>query len=113
MKLIPISCLFLFLISCGTKSELIRSVSPDGTSNIEISGEKGWVDPWNCTIIAEKKGMERVPAQVEIYHNDLSPNQVKVVWQSNQFATISFDQGEEPPLIYLVRISDQAISIGK
>ena len=101
------------LAACGKKSEVIRSVSPQGTASIEVSGEKLFADPWNCTIVAEKKGMEPVPAQIEVYNNDLTESEVKVVWQSEQFASVSFDQGEEPPIIYLVRLSDQAISIGK
>ena len=113
MKSLLLSFGLLILISCGKKSEVIRSVSPEGTASIEISGEKLWADPWNCTIVAEKKGMQRVPAQVEIYRNDLTEEQVKVVWQSEQFASVSFNQGDEPPVIYLVRLSEQAISIGK
>jgi len=113
MKSLLLSFGLLALVSCGKKSEVIRSVSPDGSASIEISGEKLWVDPWTCTIVAEKKGMQRVPAQVEIYGNDLTQEQVKVVWQSEKFASVSFDQGDEPPVIYLVRLSDQAISIGK
>ncbi len=107
---------FLFLIglvSCGKKSEVIRSKSPQGTASVEISGEKLWADPWYCTIVAERKGMQPVPVQIEIYQNDLTADDVKVVWQSEQFASVSFDQGSEPPVIYLVRLSDQAISIGK
>lgn len=105
---------FLFgLMSCGKKSEVIRSTSPQGTATIEISGEKLWADPWNCTIVAERKGMQPVPVQIEMYQNDLTAEDVKVVWQSEEFASVSFDQGSEPPVIYLVRLSDQAISIGK
>jgi len=45
------------LAACGKKSEVIRSVSPQGTASIEVSGEKVFADPWNCTIVAKKKGL--------------------------------------------------------
>ena len=112
-NLLFLSFIAWILIGCNQKGGPIQSTSPNGETIITISGEKLWADPWKTTITAKRKGFEEFSAEIELYQNDLTSEDVTVKWESNQFASIAFNQGSEPPLFYLVRITNNAITIGR
>ncbi len=89
---ILIGLVAVMLLSCGgvLQSEKIVEVSEDGRLTLEVEGKRdGKLEPFLVKIVAKKEGFEPMLATMEIHHENITRENVKFDWKSNNHCIIS------------------------
>lgn len=87
---IPLILLSICL-GCSSETKELRSKSPDKSAEIIIDGTKAFLGPWDLTITKVKKG-KTDQVSMEMYADDITPENIRFIWNDNNTCTLSFTE---------------------
>jgi hypothetical protein len=92
-KIYPLVISLLLLSNCTEeKKEALVSKSPDGNTELHVSGKReNFLTAWNVELLAKGKDLKG-NINFEFFGKDLSDEYITFAWQGNDKCTVAFTQ---------------------
>jgi len=89
MKLFQYPVYFLLfsvaiMTGCESRTQQLKSQSPDGKAEIIINGNKDGMDPWQLSLELIKEGKSTPAGQIQMYAGELTNENVIFTWETNK-----------------------------